>query len=112
MADFEKLVKDIMAECEKDGEPITREEAEEMAQMELKAKGIKNYTSTDKVKKPRKPKERKVDSDKLEILKIVAAALESEGYEVQFENEVALHFDDYSLRLVRHRPKKVIVCDF
>ena len=107
MADFEKLVNSIMKECEADGEPVTREEAEEMAKMEMKVKtNIKNYTSTEKVKKPRKPRERKVDNEKLEILKCVAAALESEGYEVQTEKEVALHFGDYSLRLVRHRPKK------
>jgi hypothetical protein len=107
MKDFEKLVNSIMKECEADGEPVTREEAEEMAKMEMKVKtNIKNYTSTEKVKKPRKPRERKVDNEKLEILKIVAAALESEGHNVQIEKEIALHFGEYSLRLVKHRPKK------
>ena len=31
---MEKLIAKIMAECEADGEPVTREEAEEMAKME------------------------------------------------------------------------------
>lgn len=34
----EKLILEIMAEAEKDGEPVTRAEAEEMADMELGAK--------------------------------------------------------------------------
>lgn len=40
MEKFEKLVEKIMRECEQDGEPVTREEAEEMAKMELKAQGV------------------------------------------------------------------------
>ena len=32
---FEKLVLEIMKEAEADGEPVTKEEAEEMARMEL-----------------------------------------------------------------------------
>lgn len=103
---FEKTVNSIMKDFEADGEPITREEAEEMAIMELKAKGLKNYTTTEKVKKPRKPRERKVDSEKLEILQSMAEVLESKGHKVQIEKEVALHFGEYSLRLVKHRPPK------
>ena len=73
MADFEKLVKDIMKECEEDEEPVTREEAEEMAKMEMKTKEHKEYTKTGKPKQKRKPRERKVDNEKLEIIKVVAA---------------------------------------
>ena len=43
--DKEKIIAKIMQECEADGEPVTREEAEEMAEMEIKAKGLKNYVS-------------------------------------------------------------------
>ena len=39
----EKMILQIMEECEKEGEPVTREEAEEMAEMEIKANGIKRY---------------------------------------------------------------------
>ena len=94
-----------MKECEADGEPITREEAEEMAEMEIKAKGLKHYEQSEKPRK--KPtKERKVDTDKLEILKRVKCLLEDYGYEVELEKEVALHFGEYTLKLTRHRPQK------
>lgn len=104
--DREKLIAEIMAECEKDGEPITRAEAEEMADMEIKAKGIKNYVQAEPEKKVRKPKERKVDTDKKAILEIVAKALAENGLTAEMENEVALHFGEYTLKLTRHRPKK------
>ena len=101
----EKLILQIMKECEADGEPITREEAEEMAEMEIKAKGLKHYEQSEKPRK--KPtRERKVDTDKLEILKRVKCLLEDYGYEVELEKEVALHFGDYTLKLTRHRPQK------
>ena len=101
----EKLILQIMKECEADGEPITREEAEEMAEMEIKAKGLKHYEQSEKSRK--KPtRERKVDTDKLEILKRVKCLLEDYGYEVELEKEVALHFGEYTLKLTRHRPQK------
>ena len=53
--DKEKLILQIMAEAEKDGEPLTRAEAEEVAEMEIKAKGIKNYVSSEVEKKAKKP---------------------------------------------------------
>lgn len=94
-----------MKECEADGEPITREEAEEMAEMEIKAKDLKHYEQSEKPRK--KPtRERKVDTDKLEILKRVKCLLEDYGYEVELEKEVALHFGEYTLKLTRHRPQK------
>ena len=105
MTDFEKLVKSIIRECEEDGEPVTREEAEEMAKMEVKAKGCKTY-ATKEEKKPRKQKTRKIDNEKLEILTLIAETLKSRGYEVSIEKEVALHFEDFTLRLVKHRPPK------
>lgn len=102
----EKLIEQIMRECEADGEPITREEAEEMAEMEIKAKGIKNYTQAEVEKKSKKPRERKVDTEKKAILEEIAETLKSLGYEPTMENEVALHFGEYSLKLTKHRPKK------
>ena len=101
----EKLILQIMKECEADGEPITREEAEEMAEMEIKAKGLKHYEQSEKPRK--KPtRERKVDTDKLKILKRIKCLLEDYGYEVELEKEVALHFGEYTLKLTRHRPQK------
>lgn len=63
---FEKLIKDIMAEAEADGEPITYDEAKEMAEMEIKAKtNLKSYAQSDKPrKKSDKPKTVKVSDAK------------------------------------------------
>lgn len=109
--DKEKLIKQIMAEYEADGEPITREEAEEIAEMEIKAKGLKNYTQT-KTTKEKKPRERKVDSEKAFILGFVKLGLGNlvDKDNIITENEVKLHFNyndcDYSITLTKHRPKK------
>ena len=111
-----KLVVQIMAEAEKDGEPVTKEEAEEMAKMELKADKLKNYTQAT-VKKTRKPRERKVDETKRQILAEIKILLEGKqrnhGYaetDVIMENETDLHFtfggERYSLKLTKHRPPK------
>lgn len=101
----EELAKQIMRECAEDGEPIEMADALEMAEMELKAKDIKNYTqsTTEKVKKA---KERKVDIDKLVILNALAEQLREIGFEPKIEKEVAIHFGEYSLKLTRHRPPK------
>lgn len=109
--DKEKLIKSIMAEYEKDGEPITREEAEEIAEMEIKAKGIKNYVQAD-ITKPRKPRERKVDTEKAEILDYLKKGLVLliDSTTIVTENEVRLHFpyggNDYTVTLTKHNKKK------
>lgn len=105
--DLEKLINQIMKECAEDGEPVTREEAEEMAKMEINAKKDRRYELSEKTEtKKKKPKVRKVDTEKLEILKIVAAALENDGFSCEIEKEIAVHFGNYSLKLIRHRPPK------
>jgi len=72
----EKLILDIMKDFEKDGEPITREEAEEMAEMELKAKeNCKDYVQGEKSERKKSTRERKVDKDKEYILKCVKLLL-------------------------------------
>lgn len=106
MTDFEKLVNSIMAECEKDGEPVTREEAEDMAKMELGAKDIKNYTQATNEKK-KAQKERKVDESKKFLLEVLRKALEKEDITATAENEVKLHFSfenaKYTVTLTKHR---------
>ena len=106
----EKLIKQIMVEAEADGEPVTREEAEEMAEMEIKAKGIKNYTQGEKKKKKKKA-ERKIDTEKADILNWLMRGLyEVGGISCTTENENKLHFvyneNEYTVNLVRHRPPK------
>jgi hypothetical protein len=107
--DKEKLITRIMKECEQDGEPVTREEAEEMAEMEIKANGIKHYEKSDKPRKAVK-KERKVDTDKKYLLNLLIAAINAETCikNVKTETEFSFEFgnDEYSVKLIKHRPKK------
>ena len=108
--DKEKLIARIMKECAQDGEPVTREEAEEMAEMEIKANGIKCYEKSDKPRKAVK-KERKVDAIKKRLLMDCKVLLEGLGAEilgVKTETEVTFTFEgeEYSLKLIKHRPKK------
>ncbi len=99
-----QLIEEIMAEFEKDGEPVTEEEAVEIADLEIKAKknNVKHYECSTK---PRdKPtRERKVDVEKLKILEQIQTALEEYGFLVKREREVALHFGNYELKLIRHK---------
>lgn len=108
--DREKLIARIMRECEKDGEPVTREEAAEMAEMEIKAGRISHEAKTDKPRKSAK-KERKVDETKYRILNGCRVFLEGLGAKtlgVKTETEVVFTFGDeeYSLKLIKHRSKK------
>lgn len=65
MMNKEKLAEKIMLECEKEGEPVTMEEALEMAEMEIKANGNRRYEKSDKPRK-KSTRERKVDETKKE----------------------------------------------
>ena len=112
--DKEKLILQIMKEAEEDGEPVSREEAEEMVEMEIKAKGIKNYTQSKPTKKKSAPKPRKVDNDKAFVLEYLRKGLvllpNFNSTEIKVENEVKLHFKyngaEYSVTLTKHRPPK------
>ena len=110
MTTLEKLAKEIMAECEREGEPVTIEEATEMAEMEVKSKEISRY---EKSNKPRKQttKVRKVDETKKRILTDCRILLEGLGatiIEVKTETEITFSFDgeEYGFKLVKHRSKK------
>ncbi len=110
MTDKEKLIEQIMRECEKDGEPVTRAEAEEMAEMEIKAGGLKRYEKSDKPRK-QSTRERKVDPTKKKILTNCRVLLQGMGADiasVKTETEITFTFEgeEYSLKLVKHRPKK------
>lgn len=118
--DKEKLIKRIMKECEADGEPVTREEAEEMAEMEIKAnKDCRRY-ETDVTKKRKIAKRGKdIDVDKFTIINSVAFQLgrcvwlnsDKEISNIQIvnsEREIAFKVgkDSYSITLTKHRMKK------
>lgn len=102
---------------------ISREEAEqlymddhsddvlpEVAEMEKKAKKIKNYVQTEK---PRKKvnRERKVDEEKKKILNDIRVLIEGlGGQEVTMKNEAEVSFqfaeNSYTVKLIKHRPPK------
>ena len=110
--DKEKIIARIMKECEADGEPVTRAEAEEMAEMEIKANGIKSYTQSDVEKKPRKKREVKKDPIKINFIKnleewltntsVSDIIIKNEQREISF----AINNETYSLVLTKHRPPK------
>lgn len=108
----EKLILELMAEAEKDGEPITREEAEEMADMEIKANGIKDYTQSSNEKKPKKKREVKLDSTKVTFIHYLEEWLLTTSVEnvtiVNEQKEISFDIkgENYSLSLIKHRPKK------
>lgn len=110
MTELEKLTAEIMRECEKDGEPVTAQEAEEMARMELGEKTVKRYEKSDK---PRKKvvKARKVDPTKKHLINCIRVLLEGLNADVvPLKNETDLHFtfegDSYTVKLTKHRPPK------
>ena len=110
--DKEKLIAQIMAEAEKDGEPVTREEAEEMAEMELKDKKNRRYETADKPKEKKK-REIKLDDVKVEFIKELGSIFDYQkmANEVQIVNpqrEISFRIgeDNYSLTLTKHRPPK------
>ena len=108
---FEKLVLEIMKEAEADGEPVTREEAEEMAKMELNAKAVNRYTSSNVTKKPKTKKVRKVDEDKKVILERIAetiATMTDSDITTKTETECSFKYNgnSYTIKLTKHRPKK------
>lgn len=121
-ADIEKIINEIMKESEADGEPVTREEAEEMAKMELKAKeNCRRYESNKQ--KPRKAttREKQVDEEKARLIELFNYCLlepnrvdDELPFKIEFvsvaNNQKEITFsigeNDYSLTLTRHRKKK------
>lgn len=112
----QELAKQIFNECAEEGEPVTEAEALEMAEMEIKSKGIKNYTQSEPTKKSKTKREVKVDETKVHLLKMLATLLQGmkvtdnvECVEIanpQKEITFRIGSDEYSLTLTKHRPKK------
>ena len=113
MTDRDKLIKQIMRDAEKDGEPVTLAEAEEMADMEIKAKGIKRNERTIDPNAEKKKREVKLDETKVAFIKDLSDLLKETkmGMEVSIVNpqrEVSflINGESYSLTLIKHREKK------
>lgn len=92
---------------EDDKEDYIGDEGEEM-----QAKAKKNIRNQGQSTKKRKKatREKKVDNEKLEILKLCQGILEENGIIATIEKEVAIHFEiedtQFTLQLTRHRPLK------
>jgi len=67
MKKIEDLAREIMRECEKDGEPITFEDALDMAKMEINARGMSNAGRTISEKSEKKPRTVKISDEKIQI---------------------------------------------
>jgi hypothetical protein len=85
-----------MREAEKDGEPVTREEAREMAEMEVKARGIKRYEreAPPKAEKDKRRRTVKTSPEKIELFNSILTNLDRcdgvlhENIEVLKENKL------------------------
>ena len=108
--DKEKLIIKIMKEFEADGEPITREEAEEIADLEIKAKANGKRRYEQSKPKNKTVQDRKVDETKKHLFEIIIASLENEVDNGSLKNEVEYSFDyrneRYTLKLTKHRKAK------
>ena len=113
---LEKLIATIMKECEADGEPVSYEEAKDMAEMEIRAnKDCKTYAQSAEKRKPAQ-KERKVDEEKKKIISCIKVLIEGmqlnhkESVETALNNETELSFtlsgNSYTIKLIKHRPPK------
>ena len=85
---LEKLAKQIFDECAKEGEPITMEEAQEMAQMEINAKGIKigARATEPKAEKEKKQRIAQVSAEKQKIFKDIVNFLQK-NYDISVEKD-------------------------
>lgn len=114
--DFDKLVAEIMKECQEDGEEVTLEEAKEMAEMELRAKQIKrNERKIEVEKKPKKPRNVKISDEKKELFNTIlknldrTIGIERENIEVLKENKlirVKINDKFFKIDIVEERKKK------
>ena len=107
MDKFEKLIATIMKEAEADGEPVTYEEAKEMAEMEMNAP--KRYEHEEKPRK-KAEKVRKVDEEKKHLLgciKNLLVGMHITITEVKTETEIKFVYNEneYTLKLTKHRKK-------
>lgn len=110
MTAIEKLAEKIFKECEKDGEPVTKEEALEMAEMEINAKTDRHYEKSATKERKTTKRERKIDAIKAHFINGIKTYLEGCGCEVEtLVNETDLHFTfegaNYSIKLTKHRVK-------
>jgi len=119
MTDLEKLIKKIMNEAEANWEPVSYDEAKQMAEAELKAKkDTKHYeTKTATATKPKEKKTRPVvvSDEKKAIFETIVRNLdrcegvERENIEILKENkliQVKIGTKTFKIDIVEQRPPK------
>jgi len=108
---IDALALEIFNEEKAEGTPVTMEEAQEMARMELGAKEMKRYEKSDAPRK-KAVKERKVDADKKYLLGRLYHRLdvETEAHDFKVTNETEFSFwfngNSYTVKLIKHRAPK------
>ena len=102
---MEKLIQEIMKDLK-----CSREDAEEVAKMEMKAKGLKRYEQAEKPQKKKVERERKVDEDKKKLLELCKNAIDDYVFSLITKTETEISFEyngeKYTLKLTKHRQKK------
>lgn len=109
----EKLAKEIMAEARNDGEPVTWEEALEMAEMEIKAAENGRRYEGDTTTRKKGERKVKIDEEKVAVIAYLSEQMKkyAGAEKVVISNqqrEIDFHIGDseYTLSLVKHRPPK------
>ena len=118
--DKEKLINQIMKECAEDGEPVTRAEAEEMAEMEIKSKKDCRRYEGDTKKRKTANRTVKIDEEKVRLIELFnwlllsPSAVDDElPFKIEFVSVVnkqkeitfSIGENDYSVTLTKHRKK-------
>lgn len=110
--DREKLILEIMADAEKEGDPLTREEAEQVAEWEIRAKGCKVYAQADKPKKEKLPKVVQVSEEKIALFDLLWEGLSNfygENAQIVKNNKeisVQIGQKSFKIDLIEHRNKQ------
>ena len=106
----EKLFKSVAKDID-DGtdDEICSYDVIDIIKIEHKAKengADRHYVSGNKPKE-KKPREKKIDTEKAKIIEIIAKALKASGYDATITNvDKAIDFGCYTVNLVKHRPPK------
>lgn len=112
LKDKEKLIQEIISDSLKEGLPLSREEAEEIAEMEIKAKEVTNFVQSLNYKE--KIQAKRKDLEKAELIARIYSLLsnDNETYtklqiaDAQKEITFEYNGNSYSLNLIKHRKAK------
>ena len=106
---LEKIAKDIFREAQEDGEPVTMEEAIEMAKMEINYTESRHYEQASVERASGDARKRKIDADKKLIFDTLRNSIEPLVTINGNKNEVELNFTyngfEYTMKLTKHKKK-------